>query len=64
MEKFITEFMNGEVLKLIVVLITEFVSVIAESYFHQNFLSSLGFGIAQIPGTWETGPFTAGSDSA
>lgn len=51
MEKFITEFMNGEVLKLIVVLITEFVSVIAESYFHQNFLSSLGFGIAQIPGT-------------
>lgn len=46
-------------------LITEFVSVITKSRIVTwTIYHPLGFGIVQIAGTWETGPSTAGSDSA
>lgn len=46
-------------------LITEFVSVITKSHIVAwTIYYPLGFGIVQIAGTWETGPSTAGSDSA
>lgn len=46
-------------------LITEFVSVKTKSHIVTwTIYHSLGFGIVQIAGTWETGPYIAGSDNA
>ena len=64
-DRFIFEIMKARGSETHSLLITEFVSVITRSpVVTWTVYHPLGFGIVQIAGTLETGPSTAGSDSA